>query len=270
MIQKAKDNFELVGSLDESVIKSLEQQGIEIPSIDFWLDKFGLCITNKDELYSSIEREGLILYLNQSVDSRFAAKYVAHLGHNFRIWNVGDAICDKGFGYSYPMLINWKESGFPWNGLKGVKQFVRFDLYKRECIDFKNEPRINSFWEDKSRQISCFDTHYKEIYVGCLKNAPHPVDLIKRELAIHWYNSWNEVISQEVGDWDLLIKMRSKDGEIIDKHTKTVLFADEVEQLKTKKRVVTLADSSYMDVNYTSYFIDGKNKLFRFHANESD
>ena len=262
-IDKAKNNDELVGTLDDAIIESLKTQGIIIPETDFW---------TKDEKRLLKNREGtVVLYINRNVESRFAAMYANQAGIDFKIFLLEkDYLCENHIEFGkvlVPCLVDARESKsyFPWDGLMNVKLYLRRELGKQFDLKMMHADKLTG-----SEEIVYFDKTGKEVYNGSLNSAPHPANLIRNELARHWYDQWNELFCQEIGDWNALLNVRGKDGEIIDIKTGVILFADEVEQLRMKKRAVTLADSSYMNVDFICYFVDDENKLFKFDASEID
>lgn len=253
-------------SVDGVVVKNMEEFGLVLPDLDFWIDM--------SRKWRGKEELSLRLYANKDIDSRIAAKYLEQEGFKFEIIELNRENVDIGYIAKLPILINlWTTDESVkeyhnncWTSLTGVKNFITGELLKKSGVkshwDYKFE--IKSFYGTE-KNVTCFNPKREKIYVGPLEKAPHPIE---KPLDDYSYKSWHDVGSWEIGNWRKLLETMD-DNKIINLETRTVLFLDDIEKLKNREKIVTQEIRHFMEVTYETYFRD-EDKLYRLYANMFD
>ncbi len=256
-------------SVDGVVVKNVEEMGIVLHGLDFWIEMAGK--------WQEKQKSSLRLYANNGIDSRIAAKYLEQDKFKFEVINVGRArIPVHDTMTSLPVLVDLK-TGYAYSSLPGVKKFIRHEILGRRGInihEYACTDKLKFFvdWDYSAKPakithiVTCFDSRGRKVYTGDIEKAPHP---IKKHIDDYDYQDWHEVGSWEIGKWQKLLSSRSRNERVVNLETRTVLFPDDIELLKQEKVVVINEVRHFMQVTYEAYFRD-KEKLYRLYADMLD
>lgn len=189
---------------------------------------------------------------------------------------------------SLPILIVKRDDSLygAWHSLSGVRNYWRDNLLWNMNHDMEGGWKNDfEYWSRRNQDSSypdsivCLDKSGKISYKGPVENAPLDLKgqlekrgLIQEERLIrenlqepgYNFNGWRNVVSWEIGSLDELAKLKDDvgRGRIIKPETRTVLFAEELEDLqKGRKEEIIISDKR----TYSTYFKQGEN-LFGFTA----
>lgn len=252
------DELYATHTLDEKFVETLEADGIILPSIDFWIDK------------SKKTPDHLTLYVNGGIESRLACKYAAQANKDATARIINDDALSSFFEQQLrlPCLFDWQDCSVPYSGLGPIKFWLRWELSKNFEPPQNNFKNLKHCAYSLEKKIAFFDADSFKFYE--IENLPSQIkSQIKTELDLHWYKRWQDVSVYNLSAFTDFLKLKNKDGSIIEQNTRTILFADDVERLKSEKKTVTHAESSHMNVDYTCYFVANA-QLFKLTCEDCD
>ena len=224
--------------------------------------------------------ERLFLYADLKRESKLAIKYLKD--ESLQFLRVDRNFVDEGLDYVKsppPFLLVQSQEIFPqrYSSLMRIKEFLKlkrleaFGLNREKQFDYWHQ-KVNGFScfynfnNDGTKIVKCFDERNKEIFIGDLTKSPFP---LKSLLDEHRYKNWDQVSGWKIGSYDNLMENIDDKGKVINADTRTVLFPDDMENLRLGKKVITHDSGCAYQVIYEAYFNDNGD-IYGIYANMID
>lgn len=239
-----------------------------------------MAVTSLDQAREERVPDDLYLIVDDSEESQAALDFVYHNGLNPHVFLGGF----KGFGRvvpkvnanlfansfeepEVPFLVAYQSGrvstwGYP--SFSGIKVYAR-EKIEAELFGDKFGMKPERFWKNvrtfysssegnvRQNLVTCFDQKGERIFEGLIDRAPHKLEA---PLSRHGYDTWHEVSSWEIGGLDELQRMQAENGVIIKPETRTVLFPEDLLNLRNGRIVITEDSRSPYNVTYGAFFND--------------
>ncbi len=130
----------------------------------------------------------------------------------------------------------------------GIKSFLR-----RRICDNEGIKEDAYWWKNVTTDypnVTCFDKQGNKMFEGLQEQSPYAFQ--EHLQAYRFESNWPKVSCWKIGYLEEVIKKQER--RIVEPKTQTVLFPDDIEILKSKKRVIVTDIRSIYDTTYVAYF----------------
>ena len=225
--------------------------------------------------------EKLFLYADRKRESNLVVKYLED--EDLKFLRVDRDFVDEGLDYikSLPPCLKVyfldEVHSRKYISLMEIKEFLKmkrleaFGLNREKQFDYWHQ-EVNGFRcfynfnRGGTKIVKCFDERNKEIFIGDINKSPFP---LKSLLDEYRYKDWDQVSGWKIGSYDSLMENIDDKGRVINVATRTVLFPDDMENLRLGKKVITHDSGCAYQVIYEAYFKDNGD-IYRLFAEVMD